>query len=193
MGKSLYQTSQSNPFDNSKTILGICCPQNYFYFYIMKIVLFQPQIPQNTGNVVRTCKVTGSELVLVKPLGFSTSDKALKRAGLDYWDGTPVTLIDDLESFVLKERAPFYFFSSHAKKSYTSISYTPKDLLIFGSETTGLPASFHEKWSDLFFTLPMIKNSRCLNLANTASIVLYEAWRQQGFFGWDHDCNLKGI
>jgi tRNA (cytidine/uridine-2'-O-)-methyltransferase len=159
----------------------------------MKVVLVHPQIPQNTGNIVRTCKVTGSELVLVKPLGFSTSDRALKRAGLDYWDGVHVTLIDDLESFLLKEDAPFYFFSSHAKKSYTSISYTKKDLLIFGSETEGLPPFCRKQWENLFFTLPMIKNSRCLNLANTASIVLYEAWRQQGFFGWEHDCNFEGI
>lgn len=151
----------------------------------MKIILFQPQIPQNTGNIVRTCKVTGSELILVTPLGFSTSDRALKRAGLDYWDGVNVTLIDDLEAFLLKEQRPFYFFSSHAKKSYSSISYTQDDLLIFGSETSGLPPSFLERWPNLFFTLPMVKNSRCLNLANTASIVLYEAWKQQDFFGWD--------
>jgi len=145
------------------------------------VVLFQPQIPQNTGNVVRTCKVTNSGLVLVKPLGFSTSDRALKRAGLDYWDGVSVKLIDHLETYLQETSCPFYFFSSHASKRYTDVSYGPDDLLIFGSETGGLPSSFHQKWPHLFLTLPMNKNSRCLNLSNTVSIVLYEALRQEGF------------
>ena len=149
----------------------------------MKVVLFEPQIPQNTGNIVRTCKVTGSDLTLVKPLGFSVSDRALKRAGLDYWDGVSVELIDNLLEYLSKIETPFYFFSSHAKKSYADISYTPKDTFIFGSETGGLPPIFLEKWPELFVTLPMMNDSRCLNLANTVSIVLYEAWRQQGFRG----------
>lgn len=150
----------------------------------MKVVLFQPQIPQNTGNIVRTCKVTGSDLVLVKPLGFSVSDKALKRAGLDYWDGVNVHIIDNLFEFLSSLNSPFYFFSSHAKKSYAEIPYTADDFLIFGSETGGLAPIFLEKWPELFVTLPMMNDSRCLNLANTVSIVLYEAWRQQGFRGW---------
>ncbi len=149
----------------------------------LKIVLFQPQIPQNAGNVVRTCKVTGSELILVKPLGFSTSDKALKRAGLDYWDGVSVKQIDDLEEFLKNTTTPFYFLSSHATKLYTDVSFTPDTHLIFGSETAGLSPVFLEKWPELFITVPMIKDSRCLNLANTVSIVLYEALRQNGFRG----------
>jgi tRNA (cytidine/uridine-2'-O-)-methyltransferase len=147
----------------------------------MKIVLFQPQIPQNAGNVVRTCKVTGNDLILVKPLGFSTSDKALKRAGLDYWEGVSVTIIDDLASFLTECPFPFYFYSSHAKQRYTDVNYTSNDILIFGSESAGLPRIYHETWSDRFLTLPMKKDSRCLNLSNTVSIVIYEAWRQQGF------------
>ncbi len=147
----------------------------------LKVVLFEPQIPQNAGNVVRTCKVTGSELILVKPLGFSTSDKALKRAGLDYWDGVSVTLIEDLEKFLLQAPTPFYFFSSHATKLYTEVAYTPQDHLIFGSETAGLPPIFLQKWPELFVTIPMVKDSRCLNLSNTVSIVLYEALRQNHF------------
>ncbi len=147
----------------------------------MKIVLFEPQIPQNTGNIVRTCKATGNELILVKPLGFSISDKALKRAGLDYWDGVSVSTIDDLALFLENISAPFYFFSSHASRRYTEVSYSADAILIFGSETAGLPAWVHRSWPDRFLTLPMKKDSRCLNLANTASIVIYEAWRQQGF------------
>ena len=107
----------------------------------------------------------------------------MKRAGLDYWDGVSVNLIENLESFLSSQKRPFYFFSSHAKKLYTEISYSPQDLLIFGSETAGLPPLFQEQWPELFVTLPMVKDCRCLNLANTASIVLYEALRQQGFFG----------
>ena len=149
----------------------------------MRVILYEPQIPQNTGNIVRTCKVTGSDLTLVKPLGFSITDRALKRAGLDYWDGVCVEVIDNLIEMLSQIKTPFYFFSSHSKKSYTDISYTSNDLLIFGSETGGLPPIFLEKWPELFVTLPMMNDSRCLNLANTVSIVLYEAWRQNGFTG----------
>lgn len=148
----------------------------------MKIVLFQPQIPQNTGNIVRTCAVTGNALVLVKPLGFKTSNRWLKRAGLDYWEGVDVLEIDDLPNY-LETSYPFYFFSSHATKLYTTIDYTPKDHLIFGSESFGLPSFFHEKWGDRFYTLPMKKGARCLNIANAVSIVIFEAWKQVNFAG----------
>lgn len=147
----------------------------------MKIVLFQPQIPQNTGNIVRTCAVTGSSLVLVGPMGFSVNDRWLKRAGLDYWDGVDVTIIDDLELFLSQTQDHFTFFSSKATKVYTDISYQKTDILIFGSETQGLPASFSTKWPDHFAKIPMISGVRCLNLATSVGIVTYEAWRQQGF------------
>lgn len=147
----------------------------------MEVILFQPQIPQNTGNIVRTCSVTGCSLTLVTPLGFSVTDKALKRAGLDYWEGVGVSMIDDLAAYLKQTSKKFYFFSSHATKSYSSISFTLDDALIFGSETAGLPAYYHETYPDLFVTIPMKKDSRCLNLANTASIVIYEAWRQNHF------------
>ncbi len=151
------------------------------------IVLFEPQIPQNTGNIVRTCKVTGAKLVLVKPLGFSISSAALKRAGLDYWDGVTVEIIDDLPQWLSETKSPFYFFSSHAKKFYSDISYPADSIFIFGSETKGLSPHFQQKWPERFLTLPMVKNSRCLNLSNTVSIVLYEAWKQIGFLGHDHE------
>ena len=108
----------------------------------MKIILFQPQIPQNTGNIVRTCSATGADLLLVRPLGFSTQNRHLKRAGLDYWEGVNVQEIDDLPGYLEKETAPFFFFSSHAEPSYTEARFTSNSLLIFGSETEGLPPSF---------------------------------------------------
>lgn len=148
----------------------------------MTIILYSPQIPQNTGNVVRTCSVTGRNLILVRPLGFNVNDRWLKRAGLDYWEGVSVDIIDDLESYLENFEYPFYFLSSKGKRCYSDTAFTPKDALIFGSETTGLPQVFHERWPEKFLTVPMVENSRCLNLATTVGIVTYEAWRQNSFF-----------
>ena len=148
---------------------------------MVKVVLYQPQIPQNTGNIVRTCSVTGSDLYLVAPLGFQISDRWLKRAGLDYWEGVNMHVLDDLETALESQEAPFYFFSSHSKKSYSEIDYTSNDWLIFGSETTGLPKSFVDKWPDRFVTLPMTEGKRCLNLATSVGIAVYEAYRQNEF------------
>jgi len=147
----------------------------------MNIILFEPQIPQNTGNIVRTCAVTGANLFLVKPLGFSVSNRRLKRAGLDYWEGVNVNFIDDLPTFLDNTPARFFFYSAHASRCYTEVDYESEDFLIFGSETTGLLPVFWEKWSEKFCTIPKRKETRCLNLANAVSIVLYEAWRQQNF------------
>ncbi len=147
----------------------------------MIIILFQPQIPQNTGNIVRTCSVTGTELILVEPLGFSISDRQLKRAGLDYWGDVPISTIQNLESFLETFDKPFYFFSSKATKSYDSGKFTSDDALIFGSETTGLPDIFFERWPEKFMKIPMLSDARCLNLATSAGIALYEALRQQQF------------
>lgn len=146
----------------------------------MKIILYQPQIPQNTGNIVRTCAVTGNELILVSP-GFSTSNRWLKRAGLDYWEGVTVTIIEDLEEILCESSHPFYFFSSKAKAVYSEKKYGPNDLLIFGSETSGLPLSIVDKWPEQLVTIPMKPEVRCLNLATSVGIAVYEAWRQQGF------------
>jgi len=147
----------------------------------LKVLLYQPQIPQNTGNVVRTCSVTGADLMLVAPLGFSVNDRWLKRAGLDYWLNVNVEIVEDLESLLAHTEHNFYFFSSKASKLYTDVSYESQDWLIFGSETSGLPDHFAAKWPERFVTLPMKEGARCLNLANTASIALYEAWRQLDF------------
>lgn len=150
----------------------------------MQIVLYHPQIPQNTGNIVRTCAVTGSDLILVKPLGFSVSDRWLKRSGLDYWEGVNVQILDDLNEYLEKTSRPFYFFSSKATQSYHTIQYTRDAILIFGSETEGFKSSnFYEKWPEKFARIPMIPGVRCLNLATSAGIVLYEALRQVDFWG----------
>ncbi len=149
----------------------------------MKIVLVAPQIPQNTGNVVRTCAVTGSNLLLVEPIGFSTSDRMLKRAGLDYWEGVTVEKTGDLIGLLEATNAPFFFFSSKGKRSYHQVEYTKDSWLIFGSETTGLPQELWERWPDRFVTLPMVKGARCLNLASTVAVANYEAWKSVGFCG----------
>jgi tRNA (cytidine/uridine-2'-O-)-methyltransferase len=147
----------------------------------MKIILFQPQIPQNAGNIVRTCAVSGCDLILVRPLGFSVTDRWLKRAGLDYWEGVNVEIIDDLEELLVNTSSNFYFFSSKAEKTHADSKYKKDDYLIFGSETSGLAPIFQEKWPELFRKIPMVEGARCLNLATSVGIVLYEAWRQQGF------------
>lgn len=149
----------------------------------MKIILYQPQIPQNTGNIVRTCAVTGCDLILVRPLGFSVTDRWLKRAGLDYWEGVNVEIIDheEMESLLRKASKPFHFFSSKAKTSYTQKQYGKEDWLIFGSETAGLPANWLTQWPEAGARVPMVSGARCLNLATTVGIATYEACRQQGF------------
>lgn len=147
----------------------------------MKIILFRPQIPQNTGNIVRTCSTAGSGLILVHPLGFSTQSRRLKRAGLDYWEGVEVEEIDDLELYLEQTKHPFFFFSSKSKKLYTEAPYETDSLLIFGSETEGLPDLFWKRWPDRFYTIPMAAGKRCLNLASSAAIVLFEAQRQLQF------------
>lgn len=142
----------------------------------MKVILFQPEIPQNAGNIARTCSVTGTSLAFVRPLGFNFSSRQLKRAGLDYWDALDFEILDSLS---LKE--PFYFFSTKGKRPYTEIAFSPDSHLIFGSESSGLPQEFHEKWAYHFYTIPMLSGSRSLNLSNAVAIVLYEALRQQHF------------
>lgn len=147
----------------------------------MEIILFQPEIPQNTGNIARTCAVTHTRLTLVRPLGFTLSTRQLKRAGLDYWEGVKVNIIDSLEEYLILKNQPFYFLSTKGKKIYTEIPYTEDTLLIFGSESSGVPKSFHEKWGEQFHTIPMAPGNRSLNLSNAVSIVLYEGLRQQDF------------
>lgn len=130
---------------------------------------------------MRTCAVTGCELVLVRPLGFSLSDRWLKRAGLDYWEGVSVVVIDDLETYLEECSVPFYFFSSKAKIPYTDVQFSAENALVFGSETTGLPKEVFERWPERALTIPMLPGKRCLNLATSVGIGVYEAWRQLSF------------
>ncbi|MBS4166114.1 putative tRNA (cytidine(34)-2'-O)-methyltransferase [Neochlamydia sp. AcF65] len=151
------------------------------YLYPVKVVLYQPCIPQNTGNIVRTCAVTGNDLVLIPPLGFSISDRWLKRSGLDYWEGVNVQLVENLEELLESSCHSFTFFSSKATRLHTEVNYQANDYLIFGSETAGLPPIFFQKWPERFVRIPMIEGVRCLNLATSVGIAVYEAWRQNHF------------
>ncbi len=156
----------------------------------MIIILCHPQIPANTGNIVRTCHATESELILVRPLGFKTDDKSLRRAGLDYWEGVKVTIIDDLMEYLEAAPYPFYFLSSKAVKPYSEAAFEERSILIFGSEVEGLPHEFFERWPEKFLTIPMKEGCRCLNLSNAAAIVLYEALRQTTHFIWKKEIGL---
>lgn len=150
----------------------------------MHIVLYQPEIPANTGNIARLCAVTGCHLHLIRPLGFNTDDKSLKRAGLDYWHLVDVHYHDDIrEVFEEYKDNPKYFLTTKAHKRYTDIKFAPDSLLIFGRETAGLPDWIHEEFADNCIRIPMRNEARCLNLSNAVSIVTYEAFRQQPDFG----------
>ena len=143
----------------------------------MRVVLYQPQIPQNTGNIARTCAVTGASLLLVKPLGFSLSKRQIRRAGLDYWDSVDIELIDELPT------QNCLFFSTKGTKLYTEAPFDENSVLVFGSETSGLPQKIHDDFPDQIYTIPMRKGQRSLNLSNSVAIVLYEALRQKDFKG----------
>jgi len=148
----------------------------------MHIVLVEPEIPQNTGNIARTCALTGSTLNLVKPLGFSVEDRYLKRAGLDYWDKVEVRVWDKFEELAQEYQAhKFYLATTHASRSYHQQTYGRDDLLIFGRETRGLPPEILEAYPDSQIRIPMIDIGRSLNLANSVAVILYEALRQNGF------------
>lgn len=144
------------------------------------IVLFAPEIPQNTGTIGRLAVSTGSKLHLIEPLGFSLEDKFLKRAGLDYWNFLNPSIHKDWESFLTAE-APqrIFFISTHGKKDFFDMEFRPGDYLVFGRESAGLPDELHQQYPDNFCRIPMPGSfNRSLNLANAASIVLYEALRQ---------------
>ena len=148
----------------------------------LNIVLFNPQIPQNTGNIARTCAATGSRLHLVKPMGFKIDDTKMKRAGLDYWNYLDVTVYDSADDFMMRnEREEMFFFSSKSVRGYTEVEYPEGCFLIFGSETKGIDEAFLKERLDRCVRLPMRENIRCLNLSNAVAIGVYEALRQQGF------------
>ena len=148
----------------------------------INIVLVEPEIPQNTGNIARTCAATGASLHLIRPLGFEIDSAKLKRAGLDYWDSLDITYYDGIDDFFRRHPdADFYCFSSKAPKSYTEAEYPLPVYLFFGKETKGLPEDFLLTHKDRCVRIPMRGGQRCLNLSNTAAVGVYEVLRQHGF------------
>lgn len=148
----------------------------------MNIVLVEPEIPQNTGNIARTCAATGTKLHLVKPLGFATSDRYLKRAGMDYWKSVDVKYYENLDDFFINNAAGnFYYASTKANKVYAEIKFEENDYIIFGKETKGLDERLLANNYNKCIRIPMVNSTRSLNLSNAAAIILYEALRQNNY------------
>ena len=143
--------------------------------------MVEPEIPQNTGNVARTCAATGARLHLVGPMGFTIDDKKLKRAGLDYWHLLDITYYDSLDDFFSKNQGNFYYFSTKAKHRHTDLEYPDNCYLLFGKETAGLPEKLLHDNPDTTVRIPMIEDARSLNLSNSVAIGVYEVLRQ-----WDY-------
>lgn len=153
---------------------------------MLNIVLLEPEIPQNTGNIARTCSATNVGLHLIEPLGFSLDEKYVRRAGLDYWDNVDIKTYKDIDEFFsLNAGGSFYYLTTKADKNYTDIDYTDKDnvYLIFGKETKGIPEDLLIKNQQRCIRIPMINSARSLNLSNAAAIVAYEVLRQNSFDG----------
>ena len=152
---------------------------------MFKIVLFEPEIPPNTGNIIRLCSNMGAELHLIKPLGFDLDDKKLRRAGLDYNEWVNVKQHECFEDFISSEKPERIFAcSTHGTTRYSDVSFKVGDAFLMGPETRGLPKSLLSEFStEHVITLPMVANNRSLNLSNATAIILYEAWRQIGFLG----------
>lgn len=148
------------------------------------IVLFEPEIPENTGNIMRTCVATNTKLHLIKPLGFSLSEKALRRSGVNYIDKLEYYVYEDFEDFKSKNKGTYYYFTRYGHKPHTSFDYSNIDeeiYLIFGKESTGIPKEILREDLDHCMRIPMTENVRALNLSNCAAIVIYEVLRQQNF------------
>ena len=160
----------------------------------MNIVLFEPEIPANTGNIGRTCVATNTRLHLIEPLGFRINEKARKRAGLDYWDKLEVIVYCNFEDFL--ERNPgarIYMATTKAQKVYTEASYEPDCYLMFGKESAGIPEDLLLKYQETCLRIPMWGDIRSLNLSNAVSVVLYEALRQNGFEKMTMEGNLHHL
>jgi len=151
---------------------------------MIDIILVEPEIPSNTGNISRTCSVTGARLHLIEPLGFDISDKALKRAGLDYWQYLDISVYKNLDEFFEKNGDDnLWLATTKAPRSYDGADFTGDVKIMFGKETAGLPESLREKYRDRWIRIPMKDPARSLNLSNSVAILCYEALRQQGFPG----------
>ena len=147
----------------------------------LNIVLVEPEIPQNTGNIARTCAATGARLHLVRPLGFSISEKAVKRAGLDYWDLLDITVYDNINDFFSRTNGPYYYFSTKARHIHSDIKYPDGAYLLFGKETAGLPEQLLHVNPDTTVRIPMINEARSLNLSNSVAVAVYETLRQWNY------------
>lgn len=159
----------------------------------INIVLLEPEIPQNTGNISRTCAATGASLHLIEPFGFTITDAKLKRAGLDYWKYLDIHYYKNIEDFYEKNPdGEYFYFSTKAPRAYTEITYPDNSYLIFGKETAGIPETILEKNLDRCVRIPMLKGLRSLNLSNSAAIAVYEVLRQNGFSGLE-DSGKFGI
>lgn len=158
----------------------------------MNVVLVEPEIPQNTGNIARTCKATGSILHIVKPMGFAIDDKKLKRAGLDYWHELDIRYYENLDDFFSKNQGNFYFATTKAKRKYCEPAYQDGDYLIFGKETRGLPENLLRENYDHSIRIPMFYDARSLNLSNSVAVVLYEALRHVDFLDLETQGALTG-
>ncbi|MDH5191299.1 MAG: tRNA (uridine(34)/cytosine(34)/5-carboxymethylaminomethyluridine(34)-2'-O)-methyltransferase TrmL [Gammaproteobacteria bacterium] len=147
------------------------------------IVLFEPEIPPNTGNIIRLCANTGMSLHLIEPLGFDLDDKRLRRAGLDYHEFAEVARYPDLDSFIRQVKPEkIYAVSTKGKTSYTDINFSEGDVLLFGPETRGLPTTILDSMPPgTVLRIPMLPDSRSMNLSNAVAVIVYEAWRQNGF------------
>lgn len=151
---------------------------------MINIVLVEPEIPQNTGNIARTCAAIGAGLHLIKPLGFSIEDRYLKRAGLDYWGGVNVKCYDSFNELrEMYSNGHFYYATTKASKAYTEFTYTDDCYFVFGKETAGLPKEIIENNKESCIRIPMKPGVRSLNLSNSAAIIVFEALRQNGFSG----------
>lgn len=149
---------------------------------VLNIVLFEPEIPANTGNIGRTCVATGTRLHLIEPLGFHLNEKSIKRAGMDYWKDLDVTTYVNYEDFFNRNPdAKIYMATTKAKKTYTQVAYEPDCYIMFGKESAGIPEEILVDHEDTAIRIPMIGDIRSLNLSNSVAIVLYEALRQNNF------------
>ncbi len=156
------------------------------------IVLLEPEIPQNTGNIARTCAATGASLHLIEPMGFTVTDAKLKRAGLDYWHYLDITYYKNIEDFYDRTKGGEYFyFSTKAPRAYTEVKYPEDCYLIFGKESAGIPEEILKKNLDRCVRIPMRENLRSLNLSNSAAIAVYEVLRQSDFAGLEQEGFLK--
>lgn len=159
---------------------------------MLNIVLHQPEIPANTGNIGRTCCATGTRLHLIRPLGFSINEKALKRAGMDYWDKLDVTVYDDYEDFCKKNPgAKIYYATTKAPNVYSEVKYESDCYIMFGKESGGIPEDILVGNQDTCVRIPMNPEIRSLNLSNSVAIVLFEALRQNNFAGMELEGHLR--